>query len=236
MLSESNIYKKIFNKNEFLHIFICCNTSKINYMKILLAISFISISFLSFSQIEKKSEIILTCEYSLDNSEINDILQFEGIEYIKLSFKGKELADKSYHLSVKEIWEGKIKSQSTIMDSKTIQFKQLQKINDTVFNLKVISKLTSDNKLKMDFKFPSFSLSRKFDALKSDDYSLRNFAESSGTEIKYGKKFYLLAYILPYEKDGTKYYCAVESSGKDIENWGKYFGIKHYLIFEMKFE
>jgi hypothetical protein len=165
---------------------------------IFLAITLILSSTLSFSQTEKKNEIKMTSDYSSDNTEIRDILQFQGIEYLKLSFKGKELADKSYHLTVKEIWDGKVKSDSTIMNNKTIQFEQFQKINDTVFNLKIISKLT--------------------------------------TEIKYGEKFYLLAYILPYEKDGAKYWCAVESSGKDIENWGKEFGIEHYLVFEMIFE
>lgn len=201
-----------------------------------LAIFLTFMSLVSFSQSEKDNGITMISDYGSDNSEIRDILQFEGIEYIKLSFKGKELADKSYHLTVKEIWNGEIKSDSTIMDSKTIQFEQFQKINDSVFKLKIISKLTTDDKLKMTFKFPRFSTTRKFDAIKSDDYSLRNVAEASGTEIKYGEKFYLLAYILPYEKDGAKYWCAVESSGKDIENWGKEFGIEHYLVFEMIFE
>jgi len=31
-------------------------------------------------------------------------------------------------------------------------------------------------------------------------------------------------------------WCAVENSGKETENWGKEFGIKHYLVFEMIFE
>jgi len=203
---------------------------------IFLAIFLTLTSLLSFSQSEKKSGITMNSDYGSDNSEIRDILQFEGIEYMKLSFHGKELADKSYHLTVKEIWDGKVKSDSTIMNSSKIGIKQFEKINDTVFNLKIISKLTNDNKLKTTFKFPRFSTSRKFDAIDSEDYSLRNVAEASGTEIKYGEKFYLLAYILPYEKDGGKYWCAVESSGKDIENWGKEFGIKHYLVFEMVFE
>lgn len=204
---------------------------------IFLAIFLILTPLLSFSQSEKKSGITMKSDYGSDNSEIRDILQFEGIEYMKLSFHGKELNDKSYHLTVKEIWNGKIKSESSIMDSKTIPFEQFQKINDTVFNLKIISKLTPDNKLKMTFKFPRFSTTKKFDAIKSEDYSLRNVAEASGNELKYyGEKFYLLAYILPYEKDGAKYWCAVESSGKDISNWGKEFGIEHYLVFEMIFE
>ena len=203
---------------------------------IFLTLALFLTSLFSFSQTENNSEITMTSEYSSDNSEIRDIMQFEGIEYLKLSFKGKELADKSYHLTVKEIWDGEVKTDSVIIDSKKIQFEQFQIVNDSILNLKIISKLTTGNKLKMTFKFPRFSTTRIFDAIKSEDYSLRNVAEASGTKIKYGEKFYLLAYILPYEKDGAKYWCAVESSGKDIENWGKEFGIKHYLVFEMIFE
>jgi len=213
-----------------------CKTFKTNFMKNILAIGLILISSIAFSQIENKGEIKMISDYSLDNSEIRDILQFEGIEYLKLSFIGKDLANKSYHLTVKEIWNGEIKSDSTIMNSAKIGVEQFEKINDTVFNLKIISKLTTENKLKMTFKFPRFSTHREFDAIKSNEYSLRNVAEASGTNIKYNEKFYLLAYILPYEQGEYKYYCAVESSGKDIENWGKEFGIKHYLVFEMIFE
>ena len=203
---------------------------------IFLAFFLTLMSLFSFSQSEIMNKITMISDYGSDNSEIRDILQFEGIEYMKLSFHGKELADKGFHLTVKEIWDGKIKSDSTITNSKNIPVEQFQKINDTVFNFKIISKLTAENKLKMTFKFPRFSTTRKFDAIKSEDYSLRNVAEVSASEIKYGEKFYLLAYILPYEKGGYKYWCAVESSGKDIENWGKEFGIKHYLVFEMIFE
>lgn len=201
----------------------------------ILILLFLINSGLSYAQ-EPTNAIKMTSFYSSDDPELSDILRFEGIEYLKISFTGKELKDKSYHLSVKEIWDGVIKSDTTIINSAKISFHQLSKVNDTIFNLKVISKLTQENKLKMTFKFPRFSTTKEFDAIDSDDYSLRNVAEVSGEKIEYGKKFYLLAYILPYEKDGMKYWCAVESSGKEIESWGKEFGIKHYLVFEMIFE
>ncbi len=201
-------------------------------MKKILILGFILISNILLAQ----SDVKMKSDYSSDNPEIRDILQFEGIEYLKLSFTGKDLANKSYHLTVKEIWDGKVKSDSTIMNSAKNPFHNFRKINDSIFKLKIISKLTDDNKLKMTFRFPRFSTTREFNAIETNEYSLRNVAETSKSEIKYGEKFYLLAYILPYEKDGYKYYCAVENSGKDIENWGKEFGIKHYLVFEMKFE
>jgi hypothetical protein len=213
------------------------SSSKTNLMKSrCIALACTLVTTIAFAQNSKKASVKLTSDDSIETSEIRDILNFEGIEYMKLSFADKALADKTYTLTVKEIWNGKVKNESTIIDSKAMPFDRLKKINDTVFKLKIISKLTQDNKLKMNFRFPGFSTQKEFDATKSDDYSLRNVANTFGTKIEYGKKFYLLAYILPYEKDGTKYWCAVESSGKDIENWGKELGIKHYLVFEMVFE
>ena len=191
---------------------------------------------ISFGQ-KSESGLKMISDYSSDNPEISDILQFEGIEYMKLKFIGQDLKSKSYKLTVKEIWDGKIVRATTVFDSKSIGIKQFETVNDTVLNLKVISKLTPKNKLRMTFKFPRFSITKEYNAIESDEYSLRNIAEESNMEIGYDKKFYLLAYILPYQReDGSKSWCDVGTSGKDIENWGKKFGIKHYLLFEMKFE
>ena len=89
----------------------------------------------------------------------------------------------------------------------------------------------------MKFKFPRFSTNKEFKATKSKDYSLRNIADESNLDIQYNEPFYLLAYILPYEReDGSKSWCEVGTAGKDLENWGNKFGIKHYLLFEMTFE
>lgn len=191
---------------------------------------------ISFGQ-AVNSELKMVSEYGAANPEIRDLLQFEGIEYLKLKFIGKELKKKSYQLTVKEIWGGKTVRESVVFDSKSTGIEQLQKVNDTVLHLKVISKLTQKNKLRMTFRFPRLSITKEYDAIETHDYSLRNIAEESKMAIGYDKKFYLLAYILPYEhKDGSVSWCEVGTSGKDIENWGSKFGIKHYLLFEMKFE
>jgi hypothetical protein len=176
-------------------------------------------------------------EYSSDIEEVRDILSFEGIDYLKLKFSDEELKGKSYKLSVKEIWDGEVKSETIVLDSKNLGLKEFETIKDSVLSMRVISKLTNDKKLKLTFKFPRFSVTKKYDAIKSDNYSLRNLADESNLEIGYNKKFYLLGYILPYEReDGSKSWCEVGTSGDDIEKWGEKFGIKHYLLFEMKFE
>ena len=75
-------------------------------------------------------------------------------------------------------------------------------------------RLLTKHKLKMTFKFSRFSITKQYDAIKTNDYSLRNLADESNLEISYNKKFYLLAYILPYErKDGSKSWCDVGTAG-----------------------
>lgn len=181
--------------------------------------------------------LTLVSDYSSENEEIADILQFEGIDYLKLKFAGEDLRNKSYTITVKEIWDGQVTRTSTVFDSKTIGIAQFEKVNGPTLDFKVLSKLTPENRIKISFKFPRFSITKEYEAIDSKEYSLRNIAEESELEIGYGKEFYLLAYILPYERpDGSKSWCEVGTSGKDIENWGARFGIKHYLLFEMKFE
>jgi len=167
-----------------------------------------------------------------ENTEITDILKFEGIQYVNLKFSSDQLFDKSYCITVKEIWNGKLKDENTIVNSNDFPVENLKTIKDSILNFRVIAKRTDDNKLKMTFNFPVMSTTQIFDAINSDSYSLRVIAHQN--EYNFGEKFYLMTYMLPYEKDNFQYYCAVEQSGKDILTWGKEYGIKHYLIFEME--
>lgn len=212
-------------------------TANVNRKSMLLAL--LSWLFLApaIGQNSYNKDLKLTTDYSSLSPELRDILQFEEIEYMKLKFTGEELKDKSYHITVKEFWDGKMVSDTTVFNSAEMGIEQFEHVNDTALAITVISKLTPENKLKMQFKFPRFSFIKEYDAIETDDYSLRSIAEESGMEIGYDEKFYFLAYILPYElEDGSKSWCEVGANGKDIENWGEKFGIKHYLLFEMNFE
>lgn len=212
-------------------------TCSYSNMKTSLSACLLFVTKLVCAQYNPTADIRFQASYSSENIEVRDILQFEGVEYLKLKFTGESLKNKKYTLTVREIWDGKLRSESIVLNTADAPTKQLSLVNDSVLNIKVISRLTAKNKLRMTFKFPSFATTREYDAVESDDYSLRVIPKDDGTAlIDPDKKFYLLAYILPYEKDGFKYWCAVEDSGMDIENWGKDFGIKHYLVFQMQFQ
>ena len=203
--------------------------------KVYLTILSILITALSFGQSETDNSILITSDNSIDSTAILDLFEIEGIQYKKLVFTGENLKDKKYHIRVKEIWDGEIKSESDIINTANFP-KGFQTINDTVFKIKVISKFVKNSKLKMKFIFPGVIISKEFDAIDSEDYSLRNIIKNNRSKIEPGEYFYIFAYLLPYEKGGNKYWCKVENSNAEVENWGVKFGIKHYLIFEMKFE
>lgn len=179
----------------------------------------------------------MTSTYGFKETEMLDWMRFERIDYYQIKFVGADLKTKNYTISVKEIWNGKARSESTVISSKDLKENGLDLVGDTVLTMKVMGKLTADKKLKLSFMFPRFSTTKEYKALNSSEYSLRNLADESKLPIGYGEKFNFMAYILPYErKDGSKSWCEVGGSGKDIENWGKKFGIKHYLLFDLKFE
>jgi hypothetical protein len=185
---------------------------------------------ITFSQMD--NGIKMTTEYGSENQDLQDILTFEKIDYYKVYFTGSDLKDKNFYLIVKELWDGVITNIDTIAN--TSKNERLKTIADDTFNLRVTAKKMPNKKLKLLFRFPQFGVEKTYRATDSDDYSLRDV----GTKLKieYDKEFSAFAYILPYEKNGWKMWCAVESSGKEIEGWGTEFGLKHYLIFEMKFE
>lgn len=206
----------------------------------LLIILFYGISIITFGQNSETQLKIAPDNFELDNDDLRNIIDFQDIEFKKATITGNDLKGKTFHLKAKEIWDGKVVSENTIENSANRPefVKYLRKINDTIFKIKVISKLTSENKIKMDFIFPRTSTSREFKLHKTKDlYRLRNLAAESNLEIRLDKPFPLFAYILPYHRgNGFSSYCDVGSSGKDVENWGEKFGIKHYIIFELEFK
>lgn len=167
----------------------------------------------------------------LSNSEQNQILDFQNIDFFTLKFSGKGLINKYFCLITKEMWNGKLKKVDTVLNSKT-NYVTIKVETDTL-TLKVIGGRIEDNKLKFVFRLPMVGMTRYYKGIKSYDYSLRGVRNQSYVGVN--KPFNLLTYILPYEVDGSKRYCEVDGSGINIEEWGKKFKIKHYLIFEMMF-
>ncbi|WP_228237926.1 hypothetical protein [Allomuricauda sp. M10] len=176
--------------------------------------------------------IQMKTEYGSTNQEIQDILSFEGIDYYHVQFIGEALKGKHVSIIAKKLWDGEITEIDTIVN--TAKITGMPPISSDTLKFKITGKKFTQDQLKVFFRFERFGNNRMYEAMDTFDYSLRDIGTQIDIEI--GKPFPAFAYILPYEKDGWKMWCAVDSSGKDVESWGKEFGLKHYLIFEMLFE
>jgi len=175
-------------------------------------------------------------EEVLINSDIQELLDFENINYLKIKFSGKKLVGKKYALTVKEIWKGKVKSESEILNSENFPFEDWKKINDTILEISIISKLSKKKNLKMVFKTPRVKIMKNFKATNSNNYHFTDLIDSNRKKISLGNKFYLLSNALMYEYDGTFRSFVGGINNGDVLKWGEKYGIKHYLIFEMKIE
>lgn len=199
-------------------------------MKALIALSFLTLQFTGTLAQRQVQNAIKMTSTMIENPDMADLLLFQDIEFHKIQFRGATLIGKHYAIVAKEIWNGEVKRADTIINTRR---KGMKVLDADSLNFKVVGTKTAENKLKVMFFFSEFGIQRQFDATPSADYSLRSLHR--GLAIEPGTQFYALAYILPYEADGYKMYCAVDTSGKDVESWGREFGIPHYLIFEMSF-
>lgn len=172
----------------------------------------------------------MVADYGSDNSEITQILMFQNIDYFRVKFIGEGLTGKYFSVYCKEMWDGEVRKIDTVVTAETQ--KRIGKISGDTLTLIVFGD-REDDKLKLFFRFPMVGFNKKYDALITDDYSLR--AVGMDADIQFNKPFPAFAYILPYEVDGWKLWCEVDSSGANVEAWGKKFNIKHYLIFEFNF-
>ena len=161
---------------------------------ILLAVAFICFSTLN----AQKSDIKLQTKYGSDNEELHDLMRFQEVETIKLTFIGNDLKDKNYRLLVKEYTNGSLAKTDTIMDSG--KFDYISAINDTVFEFKYHVKTQLNNTIKMNFKFDRFSSSRVYEIKKVEDkYALHDFLKTSDPmPIKLNTKTLIMGYFLPY--------------------------------------
>jgi len=191
-----------------------------------------ALTFLDIAKAQKIAEgaMEMTADYGPANKETQMIADFQGVEYYKVKITGKQLKAAKVLLYCKEMWNGKVKKVDTLIKKQDL--KNLFDVKGDTLSFAVLGRRV-DGKLQTLFRFPRLGVNKKYQSLKTDNYSLRVLGNQY--KIEWNKPFPAFAYILPYEKDGWLMYCAVDQSGEKVEGWGKKFGIKHYLIYEMAF-
>lgn len=195
-------------------------------LKAFLTVIILSTVFNVYAQ----DHIKMTSNFDAKNIELFNLMDFQNIDYYQSNFTGN-IKNKHVAIISKEVWNGEITKIDTVIN--TVSVGKYGLMQTDTLAVTAIASIVNGNKLKVYFRFPNFATRKEYDAITSDDYSLR--AVGSELKITSGTAFPAYVFILPYEKGNAKYYCAVDQSGVKVEEWGKKFNLKHYVIFEMKF-
>lgn len=201
--------------------------------KIKLLLTFLLvISNIAFSQ----SVVKMTSNYGSENSEIQDIIDFENIYIEKLNFESKELNGKFIKISIDEYKDGKLKQTSILFDGSESDY---FKIDSDEESLKFFFKM-NDGKLKTYIRGQKFGSKKSFFKLfeEAEKYALKDFfGGKKELNLDLKKKNPVFAIITPtIHKDGSGSYCEVAQSNIEAEKLGKHFNIPHYFIVNIEFK
>ncbi|MCH8903464.1 MAG: hypothetical protein IIA45_06085 [Bacteroidetes bacterium] len=202
-------------------------------LRLLLIALFIPVSHTLFGQDNDSISVVLE---RAESQGLRDYFHFEGIDYFKLSFKGKELNGKHYVIISKEFWNKELTKVDTILDS-AVPFDM--RINGEELNFTVMVKKTKIDTVEFLFSFPWVLVAEEYKTTKETTYSLRNLFGGIESKHTIGEGFKMLVYSLPYidpEMPGYLQYCELTREGIPPEDWGAKFGIEHYIMFELRLE
>jgi len=191
-------------------------------------------SMLCFGQ--TSDSLTLKIDYGVKSEEFQDYLLMKHIDFYKVNISSKTLKEKTFKLVSKEYWNKKMIKADTIVNLS----KSPRGILSDSLKFNIITEKIDKDSLQIYFKFKGlFSTTRKYKTTKANNYSARDLSNGIETKIQLGKFFPLIVYSLPYKDPkypGYLFYCELSRESIPPENWGERFNLKHYIIFEMKFE
>lgn len=199
--------------------------------KLLLTFYFV-ISNIAFAQ----NVVKMTNNYGSENTEIQEIIDFENIYIEKLNFESKELIGKFFTISIDEYKNGKLKKTSILFNASESDY---FKIDSNKESFKFFFKM-NDEKLKTYIRGKKFGSRKSFFKLfsESENYALKDFfGRKRELDLDISKKNAVFAIITPtIHKDGSSSYCEVAQSNIEVEKLGEHFNIPHYFIINIEFK
>lgn len=200
------------------------------FKKVILILALISTH--AFAQ----DSIKMTNSYGVENTELQDLLDFEGIYVETLNFESSLLSGKHYEVNLQEYKNGKFAKSTLLFDSSEDDY---FKIKGEKLSLRFYFKL-ADEQLKLYIAGSTFRSKKMYFNLKADPdkYALKDFFDRN-SELKLDPKNpnYILTIITPtVHKDGSASYCEVVQSNIKPEDLGKHFQIPHYFLVSITFK
>ncbi len=197
---------------------------------------FISIFILGINLLSAQTKIKVKTKYGSENTEIQNLYNFENIFVQQFCFKSEKLKGKSYLIKLLEFKKGKKVNSTILFDGTESDY---FKINSNETSLKFNVKLDNE-KLKIQIATDKFISKKLYFELKEEDdkYVLKDFfGRNSEIKIDIDKSTSILALITPFiNEKGFGSYCDVANSKINPNKLGKHFKLPHYFLINIEFK
>ena len=188
------------------------------------------------AQDENPYGIRFSASHTIENEDVMNLYRFQNIQIAKLKFTGKGLWGKNYRLYIQEIIDGRPQVRAQIFDSQEDEFFRLK---EQEFTFNVLAQRSNDNKVRFDFRFLGFGLSKEY-KLSADqkDFILRSSQDGEEElDVPIGKDFTILSFIMPHKNHhGSLRYSDFDPLSVRPDALGKKFGIPRYYLVQIRFE
>ena len=194
--------------------------------------------FFIISKAQTIDSIEAKANYGSTISDVQLLMELDKIDFYKVSFKNFHFDNGYFLITSKEYLNGKVTKSDTLLSAGYAKKYFTLNKTDTSTTLILITKPLNDSIL-FNYRISGLSLTRKYKRINSEDYSLRDglITNEEFKKIPVNRTIPLFVYSLPYEdpkQPGYKFYCALTANGIPPEKWWEKYGVKHYIVVELK--
>ena len=192
-------------------------------MRYILALLLFGVTFLINAQ--KLDSITVKAVFGSTNPEMQELMEFLGVERHHIELNDPKLAGKLFHLTSQEYRNGVAQPEQDIFGfARHKEASQVDSTGKLAFD--VYARTVDPTTIEAFFRLLRAGQRKTF-KVKADDagrYSFRtdilSYKNQKAT-IPIGKKFPFLVHTLPYDKDGFSYYCTVAQGNLPVTDWYK---------------
>ena len=191
---------------------------------------------LSISSAFSQSSIKLSTSEGANNEDLMHVMQIQDIQLSKVRLNGTDLIGKNFQIYLRDYSKGKLSKSHLIFDSKE---DGVFTIKEKEFGFSVLAKKITPTKIRIDFRFVGFAISKMLDVKKEhQDFVLKNFQDNlDGINIPLHTNTSFLALLMPYQlPNKSMRYIDVALTDLKPEEFGRTFNVPRYFLLDIKID
>ncbi|MEJ8803847.1 hypothetical protein [Pontibacter sp. H249] len=201
---------------------------------------FICSFLLSFQAFAGNSDsTTITVTWDMKSTELRDVLRLQNIDYFSVAFTDTSLRGKHFKIVSKEYRNSKLIATRDHYTETNYPAAFAFNKDSAAFRFNILAHQPKKKQTHFMFQFDRVGLNPKYKSKNTNLYSLRDATGSLGepVQVPLYTSFPLFVYSLPYvdpNKPDMYQYCALTQDAVPPSEWGKKYGVKHYIVFEMQ--